>query len=426
VPDGASREWDDDAAFAVVTYNARDCSLLSVQNVYSSMMRRAALLCCLLPVPLVAQTQPAPSLAPPPVAKSSMTVTVPVLMHDKKGAPMADPGKDGLTLAEDGAAQNILTLAPAAGQPLTFGLLVDTSRGQRGATPEVKAAGEQFIQAMMNSARAQGFVVHFDREVELLQDLTADKDKVLHGASLLDSPEPNTGSGSNPGAQSLLYDSIYLATNEITGKQNGRKVLVLFSNGIDQGSKESLRTAIDTAQKTGTIIYAVYVKGEIDKAQKKIDQQRDPNRRDPMDPNDYPGGYPGGGYPGGYPGGGYPGQYPGGYPGGYPGQYPGGYPGGGYPSGGSRRPQQSVKGDGKRVLADIATPTGGRVFELSKKETAAAIFAMIQDDLAHQAMLTFHPDKTGARPGFHSLKVESKQKDTSVDAPDGFYVTEPD
>lgn len=346
-------------------------------------------------------------------------MTVPVLMHDKKGAPVANPGKDAVTLAEDGAAQSILTLAPAAGQPLTFGLLMDTSRGQRGATPEEKAASEQFIQAMMNSAKAQGFVVHFDREVELLQDLTPDKDKMLHGASLLDSPEPNTGGdASNPGAQSLLYDSIYLATNEITGKQNGRKVLVLFSNGIDQGSKESLRTAIDTAQKTGTIIYAVYVKGEIDKAQKKMDQERDPNRRDPMDPN----GYPGGGYPGGYPGGGYPGRYPGGYPGGYPGQYPGG----GYPSGGSRRPQQSVKGDGKRVLADIATPTGGRVFELSKKENAAAIFAMIQDDLAHQAVLTFNPDKTGARPGFHSLKVESKQKDTSVDAPDGFYVKEPD
>ena len=134
------------------------------------------------------------------------------------------------------------------------------------------------------------------------------------GASLLDSPEPNAGRGaSNSGAQSLLYDSIYLATNEITGKQSGRKVLVIFSNGIDQGSKESLRTAIDTAQKTGTIIYAVYVKGEVDKAQKKMDQENDPNRRRYglsrrrlsrrwLPRCDYPGGgYPGGGYPGGYP-----------------------------------------------------------------------------------------------------------------------------
>jgi hypothetical protein len=354
-----------------------------------------------------------------------MTVTVPLLVRDKKGAPVGTPAKDALALTEDSTAQNILTLAPATGQPLVFGILVDTSRGQRGATAEEKAASMEFINAIMKSAQDRGFVVHFDREVELLQDLSADKNKVQQGVSLLDSPEPNTGGdASNAGAQSLLYDSLYLATNEITGKQSGRKVLVLFSNGIDQGSKESLRTAIDTAQKTGTIIYAVYVKGEIDKVQRKADRESDPNRGG----QGYPGGgYPGGGNPGGYPGGGYPGGgYPGGgYPGGYPGQYPQDPPGG-YPSGGQRRPQQSVKGDGKRVLADIATPTGGRVFELSKKENAAAIFAMIEDDLAHQSVLTFNPDKTGARPGFHSLKIESKQKDAVVDAPDGFYVKEPD
>lgn len=399
----------------------------SVQPSASSMrlsitMLRTALLCCLFPVPLAAQT---PSDSPPAPAKSGMTVTVPLLVRDKKGAPVGTPAKDALALTEDSTAQNILTLAPAAGQPLVFGILVDTSRGQRSATAEEKAASIEFINAMMKSAQDRGFVVHFDREVELLQDLSADKNKVQQGASLLDSPEPNTGGdASNAGAQSLLYDSLYLATNEITGKQSGRKVLVLFSNGIDQGSKESLRTAIDTAQKTGTIIYAVYVKGEIDKVQRKADRESDPNRG-----GGYPrGGYPGGGYPGGYPGGGYPGGgYPGGgYPGGYPGQYPEDYPPGGYPSGGTRRPQQSVKGDGKRVLADIAIPTGGRVFELSKKENAAAIFAMIEDDLAHQSVLTFNPDKTGARPGFHSLKIESKQKDAVVDAPDGFYVKEPD
>lgn len=379
-------------------------------------MVRAALLCCLLPLPLFAQAKPDTPAAMPPAPKSGMTVTAPVVVRDKKGAPVANLSKDELALNEDGAAQSILTLAPAAGQPLVFGILVDTSRSQRGATAEVKAASISFINAMMKSAQDRGFVVHFDREVELLQDLTANKDKVQQGVGLLDSPEPNTGGdASNAGAKSLLYDSIYLAANEITGKQPGRKVLVLFSSGIDEGSKETLRTAIDTAQKTGTIIYAVYVKGEVDKAQKKMDQERDPNRRDPMD-------YPGGGYPGG----GYPGGYPGRYPGGYPGSYPGNYPPGGYPSGGGRRPQQSVKGDGKRVLADIAAPTGGRVFELTKKDNAAAIFAMIEDHLAHQSMLTFNPDKTGARPGFHSLKIESKQKDTVVDAPDGFYVKEPD
>ncbi|HEY1964398.1 MAG TPA: VWA domain-containing protein, partial [Acidobacteriaceae bacterium] len=253
-------------------------------------MLRTALLCCLLPLPLAAQTTPEKPSAPPAPApsKSGTAVSVPLLVRDKKGAPVANPTKDELTLSEDSSAQNILTLAPAAGQPLVFGILVDTSRGQRGATPEEKAASIDFVNAMMKSAQDRGFVVHFDNEVELLQDLTASKEKVQQGAGLLDSPEPNAGGNtSNAGAQSLLYDSIYLATNEITGKQNGRKVLVLFSNGIDQGSKESLRTAIDTAQKTGTIIYAVYVKGEVDKAQKKMDRENDPNRGGM--------GYPGGG-----------------------------------------------------------------------------------------------------------------------------------
>jgi VWFA-related protein len=192
-------------------------------------MVRSALLCCLLPLPLFAQAKPETPPASPTGPKSAMTVTAPVLVRDKKGAPVTSPSKDEIALSEDGVAQNILTLAPAAGQPLVFGILVDTSRGQRGATAEEKAASMDFINAMMKSAQDRGFVVHFDREVELLQDLTANKDKVQQGAGLLDSPEPNTGGdASAPGAKSLLYDSIYLATNEITGKQSGRKVLVLF------------------------------------------------------------------------------------------------------------------------------------------------------------------------------------------------------
>ena len=152
-------------------------------------MIRTALLCCLLPLPLAAQTTPEKPPAPPPPApsKSGMTVSVPLLIRDKKGAPVANPTKDELTLNEDSSAQNILTLVPAAGQPLVFGILVDTSRGQRGATAEEKAASIEFINAMMKSAQDRGFVVHFDSEVELLQDLTASKEKVQQGASLLGS-----------------------------------------------------------------------------------------------------------------------------------------------------------------------------------------------------------------------------------------------
>ena len=376
-------------------------------------MLRTALLCLAVSSPLLAQTAiDSPAPAPRP---SGITVRVPLVLRDKKGAPVGSVGKDDLTLTEDSAPQTILTIGPDTA-PLTFGILVDTSTGQHSFTAEEKAASLQLVDALMQSAgagAAKGFVVHFDREVELLADLSASREKVEHGTALLDSPEPPAASAeasTDPHRQTLLYDALFLASDEITSKQTGRKVLVLFSSGIDRGSKETLRTVIDTAQRTGTTIYAVYAKGEQQKRDNTTDQRNGTGRqRGGM-------GWPGGGWPGG--GGGYPGGG-----GGYPGGYPGG--GSGYPGGSTPRPQQPAKVDGKRILADIVTPTGGRVFELSKKENAAAICKQIEDDLAHQSVLTFMPDKTGARPGFHSLRVESKRKDTVVEARDGFYIEEP-
>src|SRR3954464_10323657 len=107
-----------------------------------TMLLRTALLCCLFPMPLAAQ---APSDSPPLPAKSGMTVTVPLLVRDKKGAPVGAAAKDALALTEDGTAQNILTLAPADGQPLVFGILVDTSRRQGGEKEEEKAASMVFF-----------------------------------------------------------------------------------------------------------------------------------------------------------------------------------------------------------------------------------------------------------------------------------------
>ncbi len=396
-------------------------------------MLHAAMLCLLLPYPIAAQTS-AGTAAPTPTKPkpSGMTISVPLLVREKKGAPAANPSKEGLTVSEDSQPQTILTLGPNNTQALTFGILVDTSNGQRGFTAEEKAASQAFIDAMMKEpeqTKNQGFVVHFDRDVELLADLTANKDKLEHGASLLDTAAPP--SAVVPGdpssrAQTLLYDAIFLASDEITSKQSGRKALILFSSGVDRGSKESLRTVIDTAQRSGTTIYAVYVKGEESKRSDNRGQRRDP--ADQRDGSGYPGGnYPGGSYPGGgYPGGGYPGgRYPGG---GYPGS---GYPGSGYPGDDpddARLPRNQPlpqKVDGRRILADIVTPTGGRVFEWNKKTSATAICSMIEDDLAHQSLLTFMPDQAGARPGFHSLRIQSAEKETVVEARDGFYIAEP-
>jgi hypothetical protein len=117
------------------------------------------------------------------------------------------------------------------------------------------------------------------------------------------------------------------------------------------------------------------------------------------------GGYPGGG--GGYPGGGGP--------------YPGG--GGPFPGGGRRRGPESAphenRGEGKKVLQQIAKATGGRYFELSKKLTAAQIYAEIEEEMRHQYSLSYTPDK--AENGYHKLHVSTRNADFTVQTREGFY-----
>ena len=83
-----------------------------------------------------------------------------------------------------------------------------------------------------------------------------------------------------------LYDAIYLASDELMKPQAGRKALVVFSDGADHGSKETLNDAIDAADRANVQVFTIYFKGE---------QER------PMN------GPSGGGHPGGMGGGGHPG-----------------------------------------------------------------------------------------------------------------------
>src|SRR5208282_1891283 len=113
--------------------------------------------------------------------------------------------------------------------------------------------------------------IHFDHEVELLQDLTASRTKLEHALDLLEvsqsgqtgstSGGQSRGSGSR-GAGTLLYDAVYLASNEIMEKQQGRKALILLTDGVDRGSKEPLERAVESAQRADTMVYSIFFEGE--------------------------------------------------------------------------------------------------------------------------------------------------------------------
>ena len=354
-----------------------------------------------------ALTQNAPAAAPSAPATTVQVnvkvVTMAVTVRDKHGAIVPNLTKNDFALVEDGRPQTIKYFNPDKDLPLNLGLLVDTSMSQRKALDDERSGSQHFLDQMLTDPKDRAFLIQFDREVDLLEDLTSDRGKLRAAIDQIGAPQfqrtstddsagQDSGRGGGHhygGGGTTLYDSIYLAANEVMKQQQGRKAVVVLTDGVDRGSKETLNGAIEAAQRANTVVYAIYYKGE----------------------EGHSGGFPGGGYPGGGRHGGY----------GYPGGYPGG--GGGYPGGrGGQRPQsQESHVDGKKILEQICGQTGGRVFEITKKESADHIYNTIAEEMRSQYMLGYTPDKQSNDSGYHKIVLTATKKDLTVQTRDGYY-----
>ncbi len=324
-------------------------------------------------------------------------VNVLATVRDKHGKIANGLTKDDFTLFEDGRPQTIKYFARETDLPLTLGMLVDTSLSQRRVLGEERSASESFLAQILREDQDKAFVIHFDREVELLQDLTASYEKLHSALESLATPQftrtSNGGGGPGPGSGrgsgrhgggTLLYDAVYLASDELMEKQPGRKALIVLSDGVDMGSKESLDVAIESAQRANTIVYSILFK----------DDEAYGN---------------GGGF--GRTGISIPGM-------GGPGMGRGGM--GGPGRGGRRYPEEHA--DGKKVLERMSTETGGRLFQVSKKEPVEQIYSQIEEELRNQYNLGYTPNRDhAAESGYHKIQVATKKKDLVVQARDGYY-----
>jgi VWFA-related protein len=371
----------------------------------------------LLAQPPAAATPAAPQQTPaataPTLSVDARLVNIPVVVHDKKGALVQNLAKDNFLLQVDGHPQTIRYFNRDTDLPLTLGLLVDVSLSQRDAIDDERTASFAFLDDTISS-RDNAFIVQFARQTDLLQDVTGSKPKLQAALKQLETPASGgdtdnnrSNSGSNSGsnttrprrAGTTLYDALFLSSDELMAKQTGRKAIIILSDGVDSGSKESLASSIEAAQRADTIVYAIYFKGRETSGGNNQNQGRQG----------------GGGFPGGRGGGG------GGFPGGG-----GGYPGGGGRGGGQGRQPENLPShiDGKKILQRMADETGGSLFEVSKKLTFADIYKQIAQDLRAQVRLGYTPDKESASDGYHRIVLtlsKSSPKDLYIQTRDGYY-----
>ena len=103
------------------------------------------------------------------IAVDVKVVTLPVTVRDKHDKIIRDLTKDDFTLQEDGRPQTIKYFSQDTNLPLTLGLLVDTSRSQTNVLDAERNASRNFLEQMLVQEKDKAFLIHFDREVELLQ-----------------------------------------------------------------------------------------------------------------------------------------------------------------------------------------------------------------------------------------------------------------
>ena len=284
-------------------------------------------------------------------------VNILATVRDKQGLLVNSLAKTDFEVYEDGDPQEVKYFARQTDLPLTVGLLVDTSVSQQRLVDIERSAGYTFFDKILRVEKDLAFLMSFDVDVELLQDLTASK-RLLQGAlerleiqggmhgGITPGPVPQSGKP----VGTAMYDSIYLAAQEILKPQVGRKAVVVIGDGNDFGSKIDDDEAIAEAHRTDTVIYSVRY----------------------FDREFY------------------------------------------FQAGG-------MGGGGTGALKKLSQQTGGGMYEVTRKRTLNDILDEINNELRNQYSLGYSPKRDLSVQGFRKVEVRAKNKGYEVQAREGYY-----
>lgn len=288
-------------------------------------------------------------------------------VKDKRNALVPNLTKDDCAVSEDKNPQKLKNFSAEVDQPLTLGILLDTSGSQQNVLPLEQQTGSQFLQRVLRS-KDEAFLISFDVNVDLLQDYTSNP-RTLERA--MNKAEINTAGGNGamggPGVGqgtiptqgtpkgTLLYDAVYLAAHDKLKQEAGRKALILLTDGGDQGSSTKPSQAIEAAQKSNVIVYVILI----------------------ADRGFY------GGYLGGF--------------------------------------------TGDSQMKKLSDDTGGRLIDVGNNgKKLEAAFKQIEDELRTQYVASYTPTNNKLDGSYRKVAVECKGDGLKVQARKGYYATPPE
>lgn len=327
-------------------------------------------------------------------------VSIPVSVMDRNGKYIPNLRKEDFRIWEDGAEQQVAYFASVEA-PFTVVLMIDTSGSTRFKLEEMKDAAIDFVGQLRANDRVM--VLSFDDKIRwLAPDPTSDRQMIR-----------NAIMNAERGGGTRLYDALDQVINQRLNHIQGRKAIVLFTDGVDTTSRRATyESTVSDAEELDALIYPV-----------QFDTYGD------MGIAGWPGsgrsGRGGGGYPGGNGGGSIfdiLGVILGG--GGFPGGgYPGGGGRGGYPGGGGTGTSREEYARGNRYLHDLADKTGARVYDADQNLSSA--FAQVAEELRRQYSLGYYPKRAPQTGERRSIKVKVNRPELVVRTRDSYIFGKP-
>ena len=315
-------------------------------------------------------------------------VTIPVTVYDRQGRFIPGLRQSDFKVFEDGKEQEIAYFATTE-QPFTVVLLLDVSNSTKFKIDEIQNAAIAFVRQLKENDRVM--VISFDEQIHVLTEPTNDRYRI---ASAIRSA--NFGGGTS------LYDAVNFAVNRKLSRIEGRKAIVLFTDGVDTTSKySSYDSTVRDVEELDTTIYTVHY-----------------NTFNDMQSS-------GGGSPTPYP---YPrsrrrsgglGDIIGIILGGGIVINGGGNTGGGGGSVGTSRAEYER---GEQYVEELATRTGGRKYEADSTRNLETAFYNIAEELRRQYSIGYYPTETGQTGQRKQIKVRVNRPDSVVRSRDSYIV----
>ncbi|HYL83101.1 MAG TPA: VWA domain-containing protein [Candidatus Angelobacter sp.] len=186
-------------------------------------------------------------------------VNVSFTVRDARGALVQNLTKDDVEVFEDAIPQKIAFFARSTDLPLTLGLIVDASGSQEHSIKKHDKDLEVFLKEVLGP-NDRAFLLCFGNHLRLVSDYTQSAAAMLEHLKEYEKKSDRfleLGPKEERDLGTAFYDSIFYSATEKLANENGRKALLVFSDGEDNSSSHDMMTTIEAAQAANILVFTI-------------------------------------------------------------------------------------------------------------------------------------------------------------------------